>query len=105
PTTASVRLIVRLPYENATLWIEDQQTEQTGSRRVFRSPPLALGQIYDYTFRATWMENGTKIDRTKHVAVEAGGDYTVDFSTPLSEDVGPSPRLRTAPLQNRPSRQ
>jgi len=72
-------LNVRLPSENAEVWIEGQKTQQQGTWREYFSPPLNPGKNYTYDVRARWNDNGRNVERTRSVSVQAKGVATVDF--------------------------
>src|SRR5689334_13899837 len=68
---ATIRL--RLPFANARVMIDEMQTRQTGTERVFVSPPLQPDRGYSYTIKVIWEPNNyTTITRTRKVAVKAG---------------------------------
>jgi uncharacterized protein (TIGR03000 family) len=78
PRTATLRVL--LPSANAQLIIDDVPTRQTGTERVFVSPPLEPGKSYTYTVRATWKPNNyTTITRTRKVPVKVGQALEVDL--------------------------
>jgi uncharacterized protein (TIGR03000 family) len=75
---ATVRVL--LPQDNATLTIEGKPTRQTGTTRLFHSPPLDPDKNYTYTLVAKWMPNNyTTITRTRVVPVKAGGTAEADL--------------------------
>jgi uncharacterized protein (TIGR03000 family) len=77
--TSTLRVL--MPQANASLTIQDQQTQQSGSDRLFVSPPLQLGKKYTYTLVAFWEPNNyTKIWRTRVVEIEAGQKIDVDLT-------------------------
>jgi uncharacterized protein (TIGR03000 family) len=67
---------------NATLWFDGVQTQQTGARRTFRTPPLERGRRYHYDVKARWEQDGKPVERTRRVDVAAGARVTVDFNQP-----------------------
>src|SRR5205085_3003982 len=71
--------------------------EQRGLERVFVSPVLELGQLFSYTVRATWMENGVEVNRVRTLKVEAGRQYLIDFTRPPTEEVSSPPATTIAP--------
>ena len=81
PAGMSNRATVRvaLPNPNAKVYFDDETTTQSGTNRVFNSPTLEPDKSYTYTVRATWMEDGKEVTRTKDVKVQAGRAATVDF--------------------------
>lgn len=86
---------VRVPQADATVTINGKPTEQRGTVRKFETPPLNSGDSYQTTFRASWMENGNEVHRTKTVTVRPGAHLTVDFDRSTSENQdqnkGPEP--------------
>jgi uncharacterized protein (TIGR03000 family) len=74
-----VALRVLVPDASANVWIEGEQMSIQGPERLFVSPALETGRNYTYTVRASWMENGREISRTKSLDVQAGGEYVVNF--------------------------
>src|SRR5438552_1382848 len=75
-----VYLRVLLPQADAQLRIEDRPTQQTGTSRLFVSPPLEPGQTFAYTLTAVWEPNNyTTITRTRRVLVRAGQEAEVDL--------------------------
>jgi uncharacterized protein (TIGR03000 family) len=77
-TVAPATVEVRVP-ANAEVWFGDFKTSQTGSDRVFSSPPLPRDRDYTYQVRARWMENGQPVERTREVHVTGGQSQVVDF--------------------------
>jgi uncharacterized protein (TIGR03000 family) len=73
-------LRVLLPEEDAKVLIDGATTKQTGSKRLFMSPPLQPGHTYTYTVTAKWEPNNyTEVIRTRRVSVTAGADVEVDL--------------------------
>jgi uncharacterized protein (TIGR03000 family) len=64
---------------NAEVYLEGVKTRQTGTSRVFVSPPLTPGQQYVYEVRARWTENGQPVEQTRSLTVSAGQRITVRF--------------------------
>jgi uncharacterized protein (TIGR03000 family) len=77
------RVDVLLPAD-AELWFEGQRTSQTGSDRVFHTPPLEKGRGYHYDVRARWTEDGKTIEQSQSVPVSAGARARVVFPKPRS---------------------
>lgn len=80
----SVLLNVRVPAD-ATVWMDDNPTQQTGTFRRFATPPLTPGQDYGYDIRARWVQNGQTVERTRHITVHAGDRRTIDFLAPSGQ--------------------
>lgn len=85
--TEPAYLRVLLPTD-AQLEVEGAKTTQTGSERHFVSPPLAAGQHYVYTLKATWMVQGKEVVHEKKVRVRPGEEAVVD----LRPQAGPEPK-------------
>ena len=83
PVQAEARLRVFLPEDDATLLVDDAATKQTGTTRVFASPPLDPRYSYSYTITAKWEPNNyTEVIRTRVVQVRAGVEVEVDLRKP-----------------------
>jgi|GEM_PF-3207100 uncharacterized protein (TIGR03000 family) len=66
------------------LWVDDFPTEQLGTDRLFRSPPLQKGGEYIYVIKARWWdEEGKPIEQTQEVRVHCGERVQVVFPKPL----------------------
>src|SRR5438128_1249400 len=62
----AVRVLV--PFADAQLMVDDTLTRQTGTDRIFVSPPLDSGKSYVYTIKTTWQPNNyTTITRTRKI--------------------------------------
>jgi uncharacterized protein (TIGR03000 family) len=81
----SALIEVRVP-PNARVSFDGDGTTQTGTDRLFSSPPLSSGQAYHYTVKARWEQNGRQVERTRRVEVRAGQRSQVDFNQEQSED-------------------
>jgi len=99
-TAATIKLEV--PDPNARVYFDDAATRQTGMERVFTSPPLEANKTYTYTIRATWMENGREVNRSKDVQVQAGRTAMVDFrGLGENNEAIPNPREEKRELRDR----
>ena len=78
PGIAHVTVIVP---EDADVFFDGSPTTQTGTQRVFATPPLAPGQNYYYEVEAQWSANGQAFDQTRKVNVTPGSNITVDFTS------------------------
>jgi uncharacterized protein (TIGR03000 family) len=78
-------LDVTLPAD-ALLEIQNQRMLQTGALRQFQSPPLEPGQAYVYDLRASWLESGREVARTRRVEVRAGERVAVRFDRTTDEE-------------------
>jgi uncharacterized protein (TIGR03000 family) len=66
----------------AELLVDGSKTKQTGSERLFESPPIPVGRKFIYTLKATWKEGGKDIVREMEVRVEAGRETPIDLRKP-----------------------
>jgi uncharacterized protein (TIGR03000 family) len=69
PSTATFTLNVP---EGAYVWVQGQQTRQSGTVREFVSPPLKPGQTYKYDVKVQWTENDKPVEQTLTLDVQAG---------------------------------
>jgi uncharacterized protein (TIGR03000 family) len=93
---------VEVPDPNARVYFDDAPTRQMGTERVFTSPPLDANKSYTYTVRATWMENGREVNRSKDVKVQAGRTAMVDFrDLRENNEAIPNPREDRRELRDR----
>jgi len=99
---SQIRLVIRVPDENARVWLEDTPTQQRGTERVFLSPSLEPGQPYVYTVRASWMENGVEVNRVKKTRVEPGRQFVISFlAEPNTEEAPAVPNTAAPPPAGR----
>lgn len=71
---------VTLPSADAEVWFQGAKTSQTGTQRLYESPPLKTGTEYTYQIRARWRSGSMDVEQTRSVAVRAGEHPRVDFS-------------------------
>jgi uncharacterized protein (TIGR03000 family) len=64
---------------NSEVWFDEQKTTQTGSDRLYVSPPLASDKNYVYEVKVRWLENGQPVTRTRKVHVQPGAEATMAF--------------------------
>jgi uncharacterized protein (TIGR03000 family) len=79
-TDDRARIRVEVPNAGATVWVDDHQTKQQGTQRIFTSPPLEKGWDYTYKVRASWDENGRSVSREKTVRLQPGQETVVNFA-------------------------
>jgi len=77
------RLRVTMPAPDARLTINGAQMQQTGTDRVFESPPLEPNKSYTYTLQATWMDNGREVTRQQEVNVQPGQEAVAVFHSDM----------------------
>jgi uncharacterized protein (TIGR03000 family) len=75
---AKINVVVR---PDAEIWFDDSKMRQTGIMRNFESPALAPGFEYTYRLKATWMENGKAVTRTRNITVRAGDEIEVGIGS------------------------
>lgn len=67
------------------LWVDDAPTEQLGTDRLFRSPPLEKGCEYIYVVKARWLDaEGKPVEQTQPVRVHCGERILVVFPKPIA---------------------
>jgi uncharacterized protein (TIGR03000 family) len=71
-------ITVRVPTADTQLWFGGHRTRQSGTVRVFETPPLGRG-AYQYQVRAQWPQDGRMLNETRTVRVRPGETLTVDF--------------------------
>jgi uncharacterized protein (TIGR03000 family) len=93
PSNQPARIEMRLPTEHAQVWVNGEDTETSGTQRVYYSPRLSPGYAYSYDVVATWKHNGRVIRAERTVDVAPGETSVVDFTTektgqrmPLADD-------------------
>jgi uncharacterized protein (TIGR02246 family) len=87
-------LVLAVP-PDAEIFFDRTATTQRGSERRFVSPPLQIGNKYDYEIRARWTENGRTVQQTRKVSVTGGEAVRVDFLTPVSANNNTVERMAT----------
>jgi uncharacterized protein (TIGR03000 family) len=84
PKAQPATLRIKMPYPSATLTINGVQTsQQSGSTRIFVTPPLEPDDKHDYfyTVVAFWEPNNyTKITRTREIKVVPGKEVELDLN-------------------------
>ncbi len=80
---APATLVIDLPAD-AKLRIDDSATTSTGANRVFQSPALELGKVYQYTLRAEVVREGKAVKMEQIVEVKAGQTKPVVLSLPTA---------------------
>jgi uncharacterized protein (TIGR03000 family) len=76
--TANVRVI--LPDPQAQVWFDGNLTQQTGTDRLFHTPPLSASASNTYRVRASWTEDNRVVQQERVVNVSPGGHVLVDFT-------------------------
>jgi uncharacterized protein (TIGR03000 family) len=71
---------VRVPVADAEVLFEGINTRQTGTRRMFFSPPIPAGPTYFYQIRARWKDDGGVQEQNRSIGVRANERYLVDFT-------------------------
>lgn len=73
-------LSVKVPQPAAEVLVDGVPTAQTGTDRVFESPPLDGGKEYRYEMTARWVEGGVLVERKKVASGRPGDVVRVDFT-------------------------
>jgi uncharacterized protein (TIGR03000 family) len=74
----AVRINVHVP-PDARVFFDGEQTSEQGGFRQFVSPALEPNENYTYEIKASWMENGQPVERTRKFRVRPGQRLDVDF--------------------------
>jgi uncharacterized protein (TIGR03000 family) len=74
--SASIDIVVP---DGAEVWFNGQKTAQTSATRHFETPALPPGKLQTYEVRASWMENGAKVNQTHQVQVHAGKQMVLNL--------------------------
>jgi uncharacterized protein (TIGR03000 family) len=74
-----VEISVRVP-AGATIRFDGNATAQTGTERLFFSPPLRPGRDYTYDVRLRWTDGGRTVEKTRRLTVRAGDQIALDYS-------------------------
>ncbi|HEY1188998.1 MAG TPA: TIGR03000 domain-containing protein [Gemmata sp.] len=74
-------LSVKVPQPAAEVLVDGKKTAQTGTDRIFESPPLEAGQAYKYVVTARWIERGQTVEVSREVTGTPGEVVRVDFGT------------------------
>ena len=87
-TTTAEEAIVRVHVRPAAqVLFNDTPTQQTGTDRVFTTPPLDPSKQYTYNVTARWTENGRPVTASRTIAVIPGRTVDVDMTTPMPNAV------------------
>ena len=81
-TGGSLILSVKVPQPAAEVFVDGVKTAQTGTDRVFESPPLEAGKQFKYEVTAKWIERGVPREVKKAVVGTPGEVVRVDFTVP-----------------------
>lgn len=78
-SAGSLVISVRVPQPAAEVFVDGVRMTQTGTDRLFESPPLEAGQTYQYEVTARWIEGGTMREVKKTATGNAGEVVRVEF--------------------------
>src|SRR5207237_53145 len=76
---ASLIISVKVPQPAAEVFVNGKRTAQTGTDRIYQSPPLEAGETYKYVVTVRWIERGQTIEMTKQVSATPGEVARVIF--------------------------
>jgi uncharacterized protein (TIGR03000 family) len=79
PEPQGATVEVRVPTDDAIVWIEDVRMQQRGQNRVFVSPGLLPDTEYTYDITAQWTEDGKEHRQTLQARVHRGEQTSVAF--------------------------
>jgi uncharacterized protein (TIGR03000 family) len=75
-------LSVKVPQPAAEVYVDGVKTVQTGTDRIFESPPLEAGKAFRYELVVRWVERGVTWEKKKVVTGTPGEVVRVDFTAP-----------------------
>jgi uncharacterized protein (TIGR03000 family) len=81
PAAGALVLSVKVPQPAAEVFVDGVKTAQTGTERVFESPPLEAGKRYKYEVTAKWIEGGATREAKRAVVGTPGEVVRVDFTS------------------------
>lgn len=88
---ACLRVQVALPEPAAKLYVDRTEMAQTGSERVFESPPLAGPGPVTYSLVARWADAaGKPVAESRTVTARPGQTVRVDFRLPADPPPAPA---------------
>jgi uncharacterized protein (TIGR03000 family) len=79
PGDNRAKITVTVPAD-AEVYFDGTETTETGSERVFTTPPLAPGTEYTYSIRAVWTKGGKPVEQTRKVTFQAGAQVLTAFT-------------------------
>jgi len=65
---------------DASVWLDEQATTQTGTERHFASPSLEVGLHYSYMIRVRWTDGGKTLERSRRVRFESGDHIRINLA-------------------------
>jgi uncharacterized protein (TIGR03000 family) len=71
-------LEIQVPAD-AEIWLDGYKATQVGTVRKFSTPALKPGVPFAYDVRVRWTENGSPVEETRKVVVQAGERTRVEF--------------------------
>src|SRR5262245_22871391 len=77
---APIEVEVRLPREDAKVFVDGAESKLSGAVRYFATPEMATAQTHTYEIRAEWKADGLTTTHTKKVTGRAGEKVVVDFT-------------------------
>jgi uncharacterized protein (TIGR03000 family) len=74
-----VYISVKVPQPTAEVFVNGKRTVQSGTDRIYQSPPLEAGETYKYVVTVRWVERGQIIEMSKDVSAAPGEVARVIF--------------------------
>jgi uncharacterized protein (TIGR03000 family) len=82
---AKASVVLEVP-ETAKVFVDGNAMTSTGSRRVFTTPELDVGEDYYYTVRVVFEKEGKEVEENRKVIVRPGDSTTLSFTAPVMRD-------------------
>src|SRR5262245_36424222 len=89
-------LTIRVPGD-AKVYVANRLTKQTGTTRIFITPPLDPMSKYAYDVKVEVVRQGKVVSHTEHVRFQAGQLVSVDLSTVGADSPTPLPPPKKLP--------
>jgi uncharacterized protein (TIGR03000 family) len=86
PAREATALLTVLVPADAEVFLDGDPTTETGTERRYITPPLTVGEHYNYTVRARWQQDGATVERSRKVPITGGANVRVDFTQPAQGD-------------------
>jgi uncharacterized protein (TIGR03000 family) len=80
PADQRARIELRLPREDARVWLDGHETSSKGTLRFYNSPPLTGEEPQFYQLRVTWQQDGQEVRLERTVPIAPGQTSLVDFT-------------------------
>ena len=77
---AALEIEVRLPREDARLFVDGTEMKSNGAVRLLTTPAVPTAEAFTYELRAEWTDKGLMTTHSKRVTGHAGEKVVVNFN-------------------------